>query len=234
MQHKFTPQTRMSHLIDEDATLLSTISRFGISFGFGDKTIIEACKANKIDTGTFLSVVNFITEGNIETVETVNNISIETVINYLKSGHSYFLAYKLPSIRQKLLEAVDSSDQSISYKQVFVRFFDEYVDEVRKHMEYEDRTVFPYVMQLLEGKKSTKYRISVFEEHHTDVDSKLAELKNILIKYYPSKGNNYLLNEVLFDLYACEKDLATHNRIEDCFFVPVIEAIEQKLIDSHE
>jgi regulator of cell morphogenesis and NO signaling len=95
-------------------------------------------------------------------------------------------------------------------------------------MDYEDKTVFPYVIQLLDGKKNAKYSIAVFEEHHTDVDSKLAELKNILVKYYPAKGTNYMLNDVLFDLLWCEKDLATHNQVEDYFFVPVIEAIEQK------
>ena len=98
---------------------------------------------------------------------------------------------------------------------------------VRKHMEYEDKTVFPYVIDLLKGKNDKKYKIADFEEHHSDVDSKLAELKNILIKYYPAKGTNYLLNEVLFDLLWCEKDLVMHNQVEDFFFVPVIEAIEQ-------
>ncbi|MCE5330915.1 MAG: hemerythrin domain-containing protein [Bacteroidales bacterium] len=227
-QHKFTARTRMSELINEDASLLSSISRFGISLGFGDKTVKEACEANAIDCNTFLAVVNFLSEGNVEINETYNNISIESVINYLKNAHSYFLDYKLPSIRAKLIDAVDSSDQSIPYRVVFIKFFDEYFDEVRKHMDYEDKTVFPYVIQLLDGKKNAKYSIAVFEEHHTDVDSKLAELKNILVKYYPAKGTNYMLNDVLFDLLWCEKDLATHNQVEDYFFVPVIEAIEQK------
>lgn len=228
-QHKFTARTRMSELINEDASLLSSISRFGISLGFGDKTVKEACEANAIDCNTFLAVVNFLSEGNVEINETYNNISIESVINYLKNAHSYFLDYKLPSIRAKLIDAVDSSDQSIPYKVVFIKFFDEYFDEVRKHMDYEDKTVFPYVIQLLDGRKNAKYSIAVFEEHHTDVDSKLAELKNILVKYYPAKGTNYMLNDVLFDLLWCEKDLATHNQVEDYFFVPVIEAIEQKI-----
>jgi regulator of cell morphogenesis and NO signaling len=148
-QHKFTARTRMSDLINEDASLLSSISRFGISLGFGDKTVREACEANNIDCDTFLSVVNFLSEGNVEINETYNNISIESVINYLKNAHTYFLDYKLPSIRTKLLDAVDSTAQSSSYKVLFMKFFDEYFDEVRKHMEYEDKTVFPYVLNLL-------------------------------------------------------------------------------------
>lgn len=228
--HKFTERSRMSEIINEDATLLSSISRFGISLGFGDKTVKEACEANNIHSNTFLAVINFIAEGNVQVAETSNNISIESVINYLKNAHHYFLSYKLPSIRTKLIEAVDSSDQSTAYKVVFMKFFDEYFGEVRKHMDYEDKTVFPYVMRLLKGDVSDKYRIVDFEEHHSDVDSKLAELKNILIKYYPSNGQNYKLNDVLFDLLWCEKDLAMHNQVEDFFFVPVIEAIEQKMI----
>ncbi len=229
MTHKFTAQNKMIDVIDEDASLLTTLTRFGISFGFGNKTIEDACKSNNIDTETFLAVINFIAEGNMIMDDTVQHLSIETVISYLKNGHSYFISYKLPSLKTKLLEAVDASDQSIPYRQVFLRFFDEYVDEVRKHMEYEDQTVFPYVMQLLSGTQNPKYSISVFEDHHSDVDSKLAELKNILVKYYPSKGNNYRLNEVLFDLLLLEKDLVIHNMVEDYFFVPVVEAIEQNL-----
>ena len=66
--HKFTARTRMSDLINEDASLLSSISRFGISLGFGDKTVKEACEANNIDSNTFLAVVNFLSEGNVEAV----------------------------------------------------------------------------------------------------------------------------------------------------------------------
>ena len=231
--HKFNERSRMSEIINEDASLLLTISRFGISLGFGDKTVKEACDANGIHCMTFLAVINFIAEGNVVVHETYEHISIESVINYLKNAHHYFLTYKLPSIRAKLMEAVESSDQSEPYKVVFMKFFDEYFQEVRKHMDYEDKTVFPYVMRLLAGSPDKKYRIADFEEHHTDVDSKLSELKNIIVKYYPSKGQNYKMNDVLFDLYACEKDLALHNMIEDFFFVPVIEAIEEKTT-SHE
>jgi len=233
-QHKFTERTRMNDLIHEDPSLLSSISRFGISFGFGDKTVKDACAANDIDCNTFLAVVNFLSEGNMEISETLDSISIESVVNYLKNSHSYFIDYKLPSIKTRLIEAVDSSDQSVAYRVVFIKFFDEYFDEVRKHMDYEDKVVFPYVIELLKGHLHPKYKISVFEEHHSDVDSKLAELKNIIVKYYPVKGINYRLNDVLFDLLSCEKDLAAHNQVEDFFFVPVIEAIEDKLTKKNE
>ncbi len=223
----------MSELINEDVTILSSISRFGISLGFGHITVLEACERNDVHCDTFLAIVNFLSEGgNVDLIENYEHISIECVISYLKNAHLYFLEYKLPAIRTQLIEAVESTGKGNKYSEVFLKFFNEYFEEVSKHMNYEDKVVFPYVLELLSGNYKGKYRIVDFEEQHSDVDSKLAELKNILIKYYPAGDVNYLLNDVLFDLLWCEKDLATHNQVEDYFFVPVIEAIERKLSRS--
>lgn len=219
----------MSELINEDVTILSSISRFGISLGFGHITVQEACERNNIHCETFLAIVNFLSEGgNVEFIENYKHLSLETVINYLKNAHSFFLEYKLPAIRTQLIEAVESTGKGNKYSDVFLKFFNEYFEEVRKHMGYEEQVVFPYVLNLINGDYKGKYRIADFEKQHSDVDSKLAELKNILIKYYPAEGVNYLLNDVLFDLLWCEKDLSNHNQVEDYFFVPVIEAIERK------
>ncbi len=229
-QQKFSENEKMSDLIIENHSLLLVISRFGLSLGFGDKTVKEICETSGIDCTTFLAVVNFLSEDNFEVDYVHDNISIESIVDYLKNAHNYFLDFKLPAIRTKLLEAVNIGEQNIPYSLLFIKFFDEYVAEVQKHMKYEDKVVFPYVLELLKGKKELKYSITVFQEHHNEIDSKLEELKNILIKYYPAKGNNHLLTEVLFDILSCEIDLASHNRVEDYLFVPSIEAIERKTI----
>ena len=59
------------------------------------------------------------------------------------------------------------------------------------------------------------------------VEAKLGELKNILIKYYPAESSNEL-NSVLFDIFTCEEDLASHNYIEDALFIPAIKKLEQE------
>lgn len=64
---------------------------------------------------------------------------------------------------------------------------------------------------------------------HKLIDSKLAELKNIIIKYYPASGDNPLLGAVLFDIFICEEDLALHCRIEDCLFVPAVRLLEKSV-----
>lgn len=227
-QHKFSASDKMSDLINENHSLLLVISRFGLSLGFGDRTVREVCEDNDIDCNTFLALVNFLTEGDFEIDYEYGDISIVSVINYLKNAHTYFLEFKLPQIRNKLIDAVSNQDQKIPYSSILLNFFDEYVSEVRKHMEYEDKVAFPYVLKLLNGEQVSNYTISVFRNHHNDIESTLVELKNILIKYYPDKGNSYLLTEVLFDILSCEMDLATHNQVEDFLFIPAVEAIERK------
>lgn len=96
-------------------------------------------------------------------------------------------------------------------------------------MEYENEKVFTYVEHLLKGERLPDYSIGVFARRHDQVNAKLTELKNIIIKYYPSGGDNQLLNATLFDIFSCEEDLASHNRVEDYVFVPAIMELEKEI-----
>ena len=100
---------------------------------------------------------------------------------------------------------------------------------VRKHMEYENKTVFTYVDALLQGKVLKNFQISTFSQHHDQVGERLTELKNIIIKYCPSTASNYLLHTALFDIYACEEELESHSQVEDLLFVPAILKLERRV-----
>ena len=117
---------------------------------------------------------------------------------------------------------MDCAQNDVSF--AIMRFFDEYAAEVQRHMSYEEQTVFPYVESLLAGEKNTAYSIDVFRRQHDQVDAKLRELKNIIIKYYPSGSTNEL-NGVLFDIFTCEQELASHNAVEDDIFIPAVKRL---------
>lgn len=154
--------------------------------------------------------------------EAAAGVSVRALTDYLHNSHGYFLDFRLPAIRRKLIEAVDCAQNDVSF--AIMRFFDEYAAEVQRHMSYEEQTVFPYVESLLAGEKNTAYSIDVFRRQHDQVDAKLRELKNIIIKYYPSGSTNEL-NGVLFDIFTCEQELASHNAVEDDIFIPAVERL---------
>ena len=226
--NNYVPTDKMSDLICGNYTLLQVMSRFDLSLGFGDQTVQEVCRANGVDCKTFLAVVNFITEENNRMADEVQDLSIHALMNYLKQAHHYFLDFQLPTIRRKLIEAIDCSVQNeVAF--LILKFFDAYVAEVRKHMDYEDMNVFAYVENLVAGNRESGFRISQFARRHDQIDAKLKELKNIIIKYYPAGGNDYLLNAVLFDIFSCEQDLASHCRVEDYLFVPAVLRLEKEV-----
>lgn len=230
-QHKYWATDKMSDLICDNYSLLMVMSRFGLSLGFGDKSVKDVCEAQDVDYRTFLAVANFISEEQYSYGSDDNSFSIPALMDYLKRAHAYFLDFNLPAMRRKLIEAIDcSKDNDVAY--LILKFFDEYAKEVRRHMEYENEAVFTYVEQLLQGRLSDEYDIATFASKHNQIDTKLKELKNIIIKYYPEKGNNNLLNAVLFDIFNCEQDLASHCQVEDYMFVPAVAQIEKRLKDE--
>lgn len=202
------------------------MGRFGISLGFGDKSVREICRTHHVDETTFLEVANFVAGREYS----YNSLSLASLIGYLKQAHTYFLDFNLPNIRRKLIEAIDCSGNN-DIAVLIVRFYDEYVTEVKKHMEYENQVVFLYVEQLSQGLLNRKYTISEFAGKHTPIGAKLKELKDIIVRYYPEK-NNYLLNSVLLEIISCEQDLTSHCQVEDKLFVPAVKIVEQQLNQS--
>lgn len=226
---RYSETDKMSDLISDNYSLLMVMSRFGLSLGFGDKTVAEVCEAQGVHCPTFLTVANFISESHHkETHYDDSDYSLLALLDYLKRAHTYFLDFNLPSIRRKLIETIDCSGAD-EVATLILKFFDEYAREVRRHMDYENRSVFTYVEGLLEGNVSDTYDIATFASKHSQVNTKLTELKNIIVKYYPGKENNNLLNAVLFDIYNCEQDLATHCDVEDYLLVPAVYALERRV-----
>ena len=60
IDNKYTATDRLCDLIDDNFKLLMVMSRFGISLGFGEKSVKEVCEAENVDCDTFLAVANFI------------------------------------------------------------------------------------------------------------------------------------------------------------------------------
>ncbi len=226
--YNYKETDHMCDVICDEPSLLQMISRFGIPLGVGDQSVRQVCEAHQVDTDTFLTVANFIRRGARGAADSIDKVSVKCLTEYLKQAHTYFLDFQLPTIRRKLLEALDCSQTGeVSY--LILKFYDDYMAEVRKHMQHENRKVFGYVEQLLQGRRTGEYTISQFARGHSSIDVKLQELKNIIIKYYAPTEQAELLNNVLFDIFTCETDLRIHCQVEDDIFVPAVEILEEKV-----
>ncbi len=221
---------KIAILMSADAQALRVIARFRLPLGIGDKTVAEVCKENSVHTTTFLAIVNH----KIGTESTINveQLSLPTLIHYLKQSHAHFFDFSLPMLRRKLIEAIDYSSNNSRVPMLIIRFFDEYANEMAVHMQHENEQVFPYVEALLRGERSNQFSSEQFAEQHRTVDDqniadKLTELKNLIVKYYPPTDDNSLLLSALYDLFMTEQDLALHCSIEDELLLPAVRHLEQ-------
>ncbi len=225
---EYAPTDRMRAIIADNNLLLMALSRFGIPLGFGDMTISRVCENSGVDCGTFLAVANLISD---KRPLTKPALSLEALISYLKNAHTYFLDFILPTIRHKLIGAISNSAAGRDLTVLILQYYDEYVDEVRRHMSYENDVVFSYVESLLRGERPAGFSIAAFEANHKPIASKLHELKDIFICHYSDAGGSIdLLNSTLFDIITCEHDLMSHCRVEDELFIPAVEELEERLL----
>lgn len=218
---------KMKRLIDSEPLLLMAMSRFGISLGFGDKSVGEICQAQGVDSATFLAVCNFISFGKDDSHE----LNVASLMSYLRNAHTYFLEFCLPRIRRRLIEAIDCSG-SDEVAMLILKFFDDNTIEVKRHMEHEDTYVFSYVESLLAGRIEDGYNIDIFASGHHRIDEKLNELKDIIIRYLPQREYNEL-NAVLFDIINCRQDLISHCSVENRLFVPAVKQLEDSVRELH-
>jgi len=87
---RYTRSNNMRELIRDNALLLPAISRFDIAFGFGDSPLSEVCNKNNVDVSTFLCVCNLLSGYQYN----IDDISLTSLIGYLKRAHSFFLMYR--------------------------------------------------------------------------------------------------------------------------------------------
>ena len=206
----------MAH--EEDA--IQIISRFGLEMGVGEQTIAEVCEAHDVHTPTFLAIVNYKVFHQRAIPE---DIDLPTLQRYLRNAHTYFLDFRLPRLRRALVEAIIPADPTTKIPGLILRCYDEFVDEIRTHIEHEN-----------EGR---------YDEHEHDdqrITDKLTEIKNLIIKYYPTKPTStegtvtYTLISVMSELWHTEQDFADHCAIEDDILRPALTHAPQHIHRRHQ
>lgn len=222
-QNIFSPDDRLRIIIEKNPKLLGVVGRFGLSLGFGDKTVRDVCREDKVDMNSFLAVSNFLCGQKYSDYE----ISLPALMSYLRKAHTHFLDFLLPTIRRKLIEAINNSEiTDVAF--LLIRFFDDYVLEVYNHMQHENDNVFLYVSRLLDGEIDENFRITEYSQNHGSMTEKLDELKEVFIRHYHVKDNE-ILTSALYDIIYCGKELSLHCEIENRLFIPEVEKLEKSL-----
>lgn len=223
----YSKDMKLVELIDTDYELLSILLRLGIQLPFGDVSVEELCNRYDMSPTLFLMICQVYADRGFEPdVKGLGVADLHHIIRYLRASHRYYLESMLPSIAagvERVLEGCDAKQNAILRK-----FYNDYAEEVKAHLNYEETVIFPYIEQLIEGGKR-ELTMSDFMANHTDICDKVDDIKSIIIKYLPETCATQVRCGLLFDLFRMRDDLSKHTLVELKLLTPVAIAAERRL-----
>ncbi|NJO91021.1 MAG: hypothetical protein HC831_20185 [Chloroflexia bacterium] len=179
----------MADVIHYDYRLIPIIGRFGVEYGFGNKTVETVCEENNINKWFFLEIINSFRNHQYFPQKQLQNFTAKVIIQYLSNTHSYYLEVKVPEIQSYIdeMEKKVSPENSKNVK-LLNNFFKEYKEELITHLANEDNRVYPYIISLEEAfsqkniaqtlvDKIKTDPIEKYERNHDDLEIKLSDLK---------------------------------------------------------
>ena len=221
----FTENTKMAELVISNPTLMLTLSRFGIELGFGDQNVKEVCEKANVSPSFFLLICNLYSNPEfIPSKDDIKSVDANAILSYLLESHKYYLEERLPHIESHLKRIVEACPAR--FGNTINRFFNEYKDEVENHFKYEEEVVFPYIKSLCNNTLIPNFSIHEFESNHSNIEDKLNDLMNILIKYLPANVFPKERIEISLDIMEVTSDLRSHTLVEERILVPFVEMME--------
>lgn len=220
-----TGSMKLADLLDLNYTLLGVLSRVGLPFGFGDETVEEACRKHGVNVQTFLLICKVYTfDGYMPSSEVLRGADLRNIMGYLRRSHSYYMDIAMNDLAGAVEAMIRPCDER--RKHVIRQFFTAYKEELAEHFRYEEETVFPYVESVLAHAAGEDFTIIQYEENHTNIEEKLDDLKNIIMKYLPAECDDRNIADILMKLYLLGMDLEKHTSIEDDILVPMVNRLE--------
>ncbi len=236
--------TQLAKAIHYNYLLLPVINRFGIQLGFGNKSVEQVCTEKNVNVSFFLEIVNSFIDKDYFPQSELQSFPLKLIVEYIKKSHEYYVERKIPQIEKMIDKLFEGSlEENKKSFQLIKNFFNEYKNELFAHIGKEEKEVHPYILKIDHAvqnnavnddlkKLVTKESIDKYANDHDNVEDKLFDLKNLIIKYLPPADDYTLSNSLLIELFRLERDLNDHSRIEEKVLVPKMQLIEKQILKN--
>jgi|SRR6056297_39156 len=229
-----TKQDKLANILYKYPQLILVLERLNIFPGLGEKTIEQIATEKRIDSDLLMVLLKMQLDPehtpNIELpVDT-----IKSIVEYLSVSHEYYTQELYPVIAENIALLAEKNDHTSI--QMVKQFFAEYRNEADRHFEYENDIAFPYILSLyaenqkLPDEISAEYSVDTYRENHDNIEEKLDDLKQLLIKYLPFDEDYRIRRNIILSLDRLDADLKAHAKIEDEILIPLVRQLEEKSI----
>jgi regulator of cell morphogenesis and NO signaling len=224
---RFSADSKMADLLMANGRLIYQLPRFGIEFGFGEKTVAQVCEEHGVSVPLFLTVCNIYTiDDYVPNHFELRQIPAEGLLSFLENSHRDFLKICLPQMIERIL-ALAKFHATSDHKAMLLSFCESYERGITAHIQYEEDFIFSYIRKRLAGEEVSHGIVSEFDNVHKSVHNALRDLRNILVKYAPKICPVSQIFTVFIDIFLVEYDLGKHMWLEDTVLTPLIEHLTE-------
>jgi regulator of cell morphogenesis and NO signaling len=223
----------MADLIFENPGLLLVLEHFGIDLPLEDKSVEELCNETHIHPDLFIPLCNLYNGFSLHRLPSLSGQDLHHLIRFLKNSHRYYKEEKFPQVSTMILQLEGSIPMHIF--SLLKQFYQEYYEEVIEHLDYEDKVAFPYFDALAgstEMQGNFQFSVQEYQEHHSDIEYKLSQLKQLLVKHLKLGASHLQRRKLIIALIELDFHLKIHSCIEDELLTPLIARIEARNADG--
>lgn len=209
---------KLYDVIVNNIDLLPIVNRFDIKSSIGQKTITTICNEKQIDACFLVSILN--TFHSPDYFPPIENIDLQSLVFFLTNTHNYLKNVSIPKLYQ-LIDELKVQNPTDKFIVIVENFFVEYISRLKKHIEYEEKEIFPLVENWsdVKLKKSGKEIKKLFKQHE-NVENEISDLLAIIVQHIPENANMQLIHDILHALSHFEQEQIDHARFEDKILVP--------------
>jgi regulator of cell morphogenesis and NO signaling len=166
--------------------------------------------------------------------------SLQTIIDYIRRTHRYYLSKKLQEIEQSIGILIRDYSGDHPLLSILDNFYRDYKKSLTEHIKAEEMHVLPYIDMLIKMEfdrtlpsrpvsQVNAFSLKNFIENHHDTEKDLSQVRNTILEYKPPVTNQTPYRILLTQLQIFEKDIAVHALIEDHVLIPRALELEERL-----
>lgn len=195
----------------------------------------------EINSDFVLKLVDIFRNPALFKIEMLDDVALETIIEYIERTHNYYITKKLPEIEQSIYLFLQEFETNHPLLKTLRVLYTNYYSHLVTHILMEEKCLLPYAKYLLEvlknGFNAKAYfsknfngTINDFTSNHDDSHKlELDFIQKIASEYANNKTDSYIYRILQLQLESFKKDLRVHELIEDYILIPNTRILERKL-----
>ncbi|HRP02111.1 MAG TPA: hemerythrin domain-containing protein [Candidatus Kapabacteria bacterium] len=218
---------KLADYIKDYPALLNFLDRLGVKLGFRDNTIKQVCEQYNLEVKFVIDLMMLIINRDEFNPNYLDNYAVINTVKYLKNSHQSYEFDYLPEIESLINRLAELERNRELDCKLLMMYFKEYKDDFIKHINYEDSVIFPLIVNANNTNEDINKDniVAEYMQNHDNLDEKLVDLKNLLIRYFRPFENIAIIRSIINLLFEMEEDLRIHELIENKILFPKAQII---------